>query len=180
MEYLDVLDENGNSTGTKKLRSEVHRDGDWHRAVHVWIITPKGDLIIQKRSRNKDSHANMWDISSAGHVPAGLSGIKAAKKEVEEELGVKLKESDFEYLFTLKHKIIINNGIFINNCFCDVYLVESVKINKGNITIQKEELEDIKFIHFRELEKTIKEKDKNFVPHEEEYKGLFEILKNRY
>lgn len=28
-EYFDVLDENGNLNGIKKLRSEVHRDGDW-------------------------------------------------------------------------------------------------------------------------------------------------------
>ena len=26
-EYFDILDENGNLTGEKKLRSEVHRDG---------------------------------------------------------------------------------------------------------------------------------------------------------
>jgi len=32
-EYFDVLDENGNKTGKIKLRSEVHRDGDWHKGV---------------------------------------------------------------------------------------------------------------------------------------------------
>lgn len=26
-EYFDVLDENGNLTGLKKLKNEVHRDG---------------------------------------------------------------------------------------------------------------------------------------------------------
>lgn len=34
-EYFDVLDENGNLTGRKKLRSEVHRDGDWHKATRL-------------------------------------------------------------------------------------------------------------------------------------------------
>ena len=48
MEYLDILDENGNLTGEKKLRTEVHRDGDWHKAVHVWILNSKNQLLLQK------------------------------------------------------------------------------------------------------------------------------------
>lgn len=34
-EYFDLLDENGNKTGETKLRNEVHRDGDWHKAVYM-------------------------------------------------------------------------------------------------------------------------------------------------
>lgn len=33
-EYLDVLDEKGNLTGEKKLRSEIHAKGLWHKVVH--------------------------------------------------------------------------------------------------------------------------------------------------
>lgn len=50
-EYFDLLDENGNKTGKTKLRNEVHRDGDWHKAVHIWIINEmvmyycKGDVL---------------------------------------------------------------------------------------------------------------------------------------
>ena len=47
-EYFDILDENGNKTGKTKLRSEVHRDGDWHKAVHIWIINNKGDILLQR------------------------------------------------------------------------------------------------------------------------------------
>lgn len=41
-EYFDVLDSNGHKTGRIKLRSEVHRDGDWHRAVNIWIVNGGG------------------------------------------------------------------------------------------------------------------------------------------
>ena len=44
-EYFDILDENGNKTGQTKLRSEVHRDGDWHKAVHIWIFNDKGEAL---------------------------------------------------------------------------------------------------------------------------------------
>ena len=37
-EEFDVLDARGWLTGRTKARSAVHRDGDWHAAVHVWIL----------------------------------------------------------------------------------------------------------------------------------------------
>lgn len=45
MEYFEVLDEKGNKIGKVKLRSEVHRDGDWHKAVDVWIFNSKSELL---------------------------------------------------------------------------------------------------------------------------------------
>ena len=46
-EYFDLLDENGNKIGKRKLRSEVRRDGDWHKAVHIWIINNNGEIPAQ-------------------------------------------------------------------------------------------------------------------------------------
>ena len=68
MEYFDVLDENGNKTGETKLRSEVHRDGDWHRTVHIWVFNRQGEVLLQRRCATKDSYPNMLDISCAGHL----------------------------------------------------------------------------------------------------------------
>ncbi len=179
MEYFDVLDEKGDKTGEKKLRSEVHRDGDWHESTHVWIINSSRELLIQKRSLNKDSYPGIWDISSAGHVPAGCNIIASAVKEAEEELGIELQEKDFECLFTIKNQGVLNKGAFINNEFHNVYLV---KFDSGidKFRIQKEELSEIKWINFKELEKIINSGDKNFVSHPEEYKKLFAVLHKRY
>lgn len=52
-EYFDILDENGNKIGKTKLRSEVHRDGDWHKAVHIWILNNNGDVLLQRRCAKK-------------------------------------------------------------------------------------------------------------------------------
>lgn len=68
-EYFDVLDENGEKTGRTKLRREVHRDGDWHRTVNIFVV--KGDeVLLQKRCAAKDSYPGMWDISCGGHIAA--------------------------------------------------------------------------------------------------------------
>ncbi|MEE8131583.1 MAG: NUDIX domain-containing protein [Candidatus Paceibacterota bacterium] len=179
MEYFDIVDENGNPTGQTKPRQEVHRDGDWHKAAHVWIINSQNQLLIQKRSSNKDSHPNMWDISSAGHILAGDALITTAIKEAKEELGIDLQEKDFEYLFTLRSQKVLNEGAFINNELDDVYLVK-LDLDISKLNIQKEELSEVKFTHFAELEKIINSDDKNFVSHPEEYKKLFSELHKRY
>ena len=68
MELIDVLLPDGTPAGSRKTKDEVHRDGDWHRSVHVWIMTPDGQLLLQRRSLAKENHPGLWDISAAGHL----------------------------------------------------------------------------------------------------------------
>jgi isopentenyldiphosphate isomerase len=63
-----------------KFRGEVHRDGDYHRAVHVWIYSESTqELLLQRRADCKDSWPGQWDISSAGHISAGDSSLVSAQ-----------------------------------------------------------------------------------------------------
>ena len=96
-EYFDVLDEKGNKTGITKPRSAVHRDGDWHKSVHVWIIRGN-EILLQRRAPQKDSYPNMLDISAAGHLDAGEDAITGAMRELKEELGIDAEPSDFELI----------------------------------------------------------------------------------
>ena len=93
-EYFDLLDENGNKTGKIKLRAEVHRDGDWHKSVHRWIINNNGDILLQRRCATKDSNPNMLDISSTGHLSAGEYSLTGAIRELKEELNLDVNKEE--------------------------------------------------------------------------------------
>jgi isopentenyldiphosphate isomerase len=123
-EYFDVLDDKGNKTGKTKLRSEVHRDGDWHRSVHVWLLNSEGELLIQRRVPTKDSHPNKWTMSAGGHVSAGQSITEAALREMREEIGLEVREEDIEFLFSVCYQNVSQNGTFIDNEYDDVMVVE--------------------------------------------------------
>lgn len=69
-------------------RAKVHANNLLHRAVHILLFNDAGELFLQKRSRLKDRHPNVWDSSAAGHVDAGEDYDDAARRELEEELGV--------------------------------------------------------------------------------------------
>ena len=86
-ELFAVVDEMDRSIGAAP-RSEVHGNNLLHRAVHIFIFNRAGEVLLQKRSRWKDRHPNVWDSSAAGHVSAGEEYDASAHRELEEELGI--------------------------------------------------------------------------------------------
>ena len=93
-ERFDVVLADGTPTGRTKERVLVHRDGDWHRSVHVWIAGIGGEdggnepfLLFQRRGFGKDTWPGRLDATVGGHFRAG-EGLAEALREVEEEVGV--------------------------------------------------------------------------------------------
>ena len=174
-EFFDVLDEQGNTTGKIKARSQVHKDGDWHKAVHIWIVNDKDDVLLQKRSPNKDSYPNMWDISSAGHLTAGDDSLSGAIREIKEELGVDILPSQLALIGTRKSSSK-PSASFINNEFNDVYLLR-LSLDLSKIQLQEEEVSEVKYIPIDDFRHMIKTRDKTLLRHDDEFEMLFHALK---
>jgi isopentenyldiphosphate isomerase len=174
-EYVDIIDSDGRQIGTAISRRQVHKTGDLHRTVHVWIINSSSEILLQKRSANKESYPCLWDISSAGHIKSGQSSIDAAISETREELSISLSSSEFRFIFNIKSRININNGTFIDNELNDVFLVMR-DIPASAFVLQKDEVSDIMWIHYKKLREKLLIEPEKFVPHEEEYEKLFEII----
>ena len=93
-ERFDVCDDAGRPTGEQKLRALVHRDGDWHRSLHLWVLLAKGPngrspdpwLLFQRRSTTKDTWPGFIDVAVTGHFRAGEE-LEHALRECEEEIG---------------------------------------------------------------------------------------------
>ena len=76
MELIDIVDEIGIPTGETIDRTVAHRTGVRHRTTHIWIVRKREgriQILLQKRAKYKDSFPGCYDISSAGHIPAGDS-----------------------------------------------------------------------------------------------------------
>jgi len=72
----------------RRSRSEVHRLGLLHRAVHVLVFNTRGEVFLQKRSMLKDRQPGLWDSSVSGHVDSGEEYDQSAVRELREEIGV--------------------------------------------------------------------------------------------
>lgn len=185
MEYLDILNEKGEKTGIIKERTAVHTDGDLHGTSHVWIArispeTGKTQVLLQKRSKNKDSFPGCLDTSSAGHMEAGGTFSESAVRELEEELGLKVTEDELEYLFRIRvHKEGFFYGKnFIENRISNVYLLKR-SIDENDLTLQTEEIESVVWMDCDFVMKKLSEKDKGYCIEPEEFSKLCEILENK-
>ncbi|XP_019085169.1 PREDICTED: nudix hydrolase 3 [Camelina sativa] len=182
-EHFDVLTKSGEKTGVSKPRGAIHRDGDYHRAVHVWIfVESTQELLLQLRADDKDSWPGQWDISSAGHITAGDPSLISAQRELQEELGVKLPKDAFEKIFVYLQECVTNGGKFINNEFNDVYLVTVLHpIPLEAFTLQVEEVSAVKYIPYEEYRNVLAKEDSAYVPYDVngEYGKLFDIIRQR-
>lgn len=177
-EYFDVLDKFGNKTGKKKPRSLVHRDGDYHKAVHIWIYNSKGDILLQRRSPNKDSNPNKLDISCAGHLSAGDDSLTGAIRELKEELNLIVSPKDLKYLTTNLH-LGKYTETFINNEFSDMYILKTNK-QIEDMTYQKEEISEIFFVPYKKFKQMVEEKNPELLQHTREFEILFSLLDKEF
>lgn len=172
-EIVDLLDENGKVIGTQS-KKEAHKTGTWHKAVHIYLINDKKELLLQQRTANKDIYPSVWDISVGGHVGAGEDTSVTACRELGEELGIKSLPEEFEYLTTTKE--VLKTGNYISSEFVDVFLIRK-NVTEKDIIIQKSEVADFKFVKLEEFFKMVKDKEKSLFPHFDEYEKIIPILK---
>jgi isopentenyldiphosphate isomerase len=90
-EMFDVVNER-DEVIDRKPRSEVHRLGLLHRAVHVLVFNALGEVFLQKRSMKKDRQPGLWDSSASGHVDSSEEYDATAVRELQEEIGLRLAQ----------------------------------------------------------------------------------------
>lgn len=161
-ELIDICDENNNLLGIQKAWSEIHKNGLWHRASHVWIYNSKGEILLQLRAKGKELYPDMWDISAAGQVSAGEEPIISGLREIEEEIGLSAKEGDLEFFKIKKRKTIFRN--IKDNEFYYVYFFKfDGDIKK--LKLQDEEVQSIQFLPLERIEEELKTNPEKYAPH---------------
>ena len=147
MEWLDIVDENGEPTGKTVERSEAHAKGIRHRTAHVWLLRRREngwEILLQRRSLQKASFPGCYDISSAGHIPAGRGYRESAVRELYEELGVTARE---EELLFCGDREVVHDAVFFGKPFCDrqhsrVFCLPLDR-EESDFTLQTEEVDSV-------------------------------------
>lgn len=88
-ELFPIVDPDGRTIGSA-TRSECHSGSMLlHPVVHLYVFTPDGRILLQKRADDKDIQPGKWDTSVGGHVDFGETVIDALRREAAEELGLR-------------------------------------------------------------------------------------------
>lgn len=169
-ERIDVLSRWLEPLGITKTKREVHRDGDWHRAAHLWVVTPDRRVVLQQRALSKENHPGLWDVSTAGHLSAGESAVEAIIREAFEELGLDVVPHDLQLLGTCREQFVLNDGKYIDNEVHEVFVVER---EVAELPFGRDEVMDVALVPIDELRQRVAADDPTLVPHPCEYDLLF-------
>lgn len=168
-ESIDILDSKGNLTGRTAMKSEAHRQGLFHQTVHIWFYTSDGEILLQQREKNKDTHPLLWDVSVAGHIGAGEEIEMAAIREVEEEIGLAIKKEDLQkigfYPSFFKHRKDLIDNEFHHTFICEL------KVPLENLKKQESEVKDLKLVSITRFSEEFNDEglSEKYVPHSKNY-----------
>ena len=142
--YVDVVDEDDNVTG-KATYEEANEKNLTFRAANIFVFNSKSEIFIHKRSMDLPTFPGMWDVKVGGIVDSGESYEEAARRELKEETGI--ENAVIERLFLFKNrKGEHKDNRMVYRCLHD-----------GPMKLQKEEIEEGRFVTIEEAEKMRKE-----------------------
>ena len=155
-DLLILVDESDKALGFKS-KSECHEgNGTLHRAFSVFIFNPLGQLLIQKRSSNKELWDLHWSNSCCSHPKKNEQMELAVKRRLKEELGI---ECPVHYLYKFTYHAKYKD-LGSEHELCHVY----VGLFDGEIKANPEEIDDWKFIKPDDLEERIRNSKKDYTP----------------
>ena len=150
-EFVNIIDENDRITSRSKPRTLVHRDGDLHPTVHVWMIKRKDMgiyVLLQKRSHEKAIYPDCYDVSAAGHVTQSGEFGKTAVREIKEELGLDIPRMKLEFIGFRKNHTKYDD--ICDNELSAVYLCRE-PIYEDQLVLQLSEVSEVCWAEIDEI-----------------------------
>lgn len=145
-ELFCLVDDNDEIVGSVE-RFVAHRSKTLkHRSIFILLFNDQGELLLQKRSQLKDSFPNFWTVSVSGHVTFGQTYDEAAKREMEEEIGLNLDLKPLQKIYIEEER----EFAFIYKADCK---------GDAKINFDQDEISEVKWVALKELPEFIKEND---------------------
>ena len=139
-EIWDILDSGGLPTGKTVIRGKGFlKPGEYHLVVHIWIVSPDGKLLLQRRSDQKQLMPGEW-AATGGAAVSGETSFEAASRELFEELGIESSEQTLKKILRLKRR----------NSLLDVWMITSDTEVEG-LKLQKSEVAEARWVTVTEL-----------------------------
>ena len=135
-ELRDLYDINSNKTDKTYKKGESIPEGYYPMVVMVVIRNSDGEFLMQKRVEAKGGD---WGVTG-GHPKSGETPLEGIVTEVQEELGLDFSNETF---------IEYDSGCDGSDCY-NMYFVNK-DVDLEDITIQEEELSEVRWFSMDEL-----------------------------
>ena len=119
------------------------KSGEYHLVVHIWIVSPDGKFLIQRRADNKKLMPGEW-AATGGAAVSGENSFEAASRELFEELGIRSNKDNLEKLARIKRR----------NSILDIWVITS-SLPANKLVLQRSEVAEAKWVTEAELHRMI-------------------------
>lgn len=157
-----VVDDAGTPTGATVSYYAAHVRGARHESVEVYVITPDGKLLLQRRSRHVLIQPGMWHSSASGHIVAGQTPLAAAQAEVSEELGIQLSPEELVFVDKVRSDEVFPSVGVINNEYKYLFVVFR-DISLGDLHREALEVAELQLIPIAEFIQKIESRDPEYI-----------------
>jgi isopentenyl-diphosphate delta-isomerase len=89
-------------------KMEAHSLGLLHRAFSVFLLNPKGEMLLQKRALSKYHSGGLWTNACCSHPRKGETIEQAASRRTREELGC---EPQLKKIHSFIYKAALDNDL---------------------------------------------------------------------
>jgi isopentenyl-diphosphate delta-isomerase len=152
-EPLILVDEGNRAVGAAPKQA-IHRQGLLHRAFSIFMVDARGRILLQRRNPRKYHSGGLWANSCCGHPRPGERTVTAARRRLNEELGV---TDPLRFGFFARYQAALDHGMQEN---------ELVYVYFGRLESQPQpnpaEVAELEFLSLRDISRRIKQKPGSF------------------
>lgn len=151
-ERVILVDENDKEIGTEE-KLKAHKEAKLHRAFSIFIFNSKGELLIQKRAKDKYHSGGLWTNACCSHPRPGESLVRAARRRLKEEMGF---ECSLKKIFHFVYRVDLGD--------LTEYEFDHVFVGKydGKVEPNPREADDFAWVDVESLKKDVKSHPENY------------------
>lgn len=147
MELWDIYDAEKQRTGRTMKRNDWRlKEGEYHLSVLGVVVRPDGKFLITRRAMDKEWAAGWWEVSGGAAV-AGEDSYDAVLREIREETGLDVSQSEGGFVFSYRRENIKEG----DNYFVDVYRFK-LDFSEQDVSLQEGETTEFMLADIGQIE----------------------------
>jgi isopentenyl-diphosphate Delta-isomerase len=106
-ECVVLVDESDAEVGTLE-KQRAHAEGRLHRALSVFVLNARGEMLLQRRASAKYHSGGLWTNACCSHPRPGEPVDVAARRRLREEMGF---ECPLQPAFAFVYRAEVGDGL---------------------------------------------------------------------
>lgn len=154
-EHVVLVDERDTEIGTME-KQRAHAEGRLHRALSVFVLNARGEMLLQRRAASKYHSGGLWTNACCSHPRPGEPVEAAARRRLREEMGI---DCPLEPAFRFTYRADVGGGL-VEHEYDHVFLAR----HDGDPAPDPDEVDAWRWVSVARLADEVADEPERFTP----------------